>query len=210
MPVVRRIDQQQVGIAKISVDDTDPIELPLESLLEHNLQIGQHLDYERWNTIQFEGRSRIAVQRALGFLAKRQRTVKALRTHLSANFTEEETEHAVNRVIELGYADDRAWARTYLTRQRSLGRSRSMLTRELRAEGISAEDLEIVLSSHNDRSTAVKAARKRSRSLTKLGADVRERRLYTYLQRRGFDPETINYATSIIDDENQRDYEPVT
>ena len=202
MPVVRSIDQRQFGVARIWVADADPVELPLESLLEHNLQMGQQLDYDRWNTIQFEGRSRIAVQRALGFLAKRQRTVKALRAHLSADFTEEESAHAINRITELGYADDRSWAKAYLTRQRSHGRSRSMLTRELRAEGISTEDLEIVLASHDDRSAAVEAVRKRSAALTKLDADVRKRRLYAYLQRRGFDPEMISYAISIVNDQN--------
>ena len=203
MPVVRSIDQQQVGIARIYVDDADPVELPLESLLEHNLQAGQQLDYDYWNTIQLEGRSRIALQRALAFLAQRQRTVKALRAHLSTDFTEEETAHAINRIIELGYADDISWAKAYLTRQRSRGRSRSMLTRELRAEGISTEDLEIVFSEHDDHSAAVEAARKRSATLTKLDADVRKRRLYGYLQRRGFDQETISYAISITNDQNR-------
>ena len=77
-----------------------------------------------------------------------------------------------------------------------------MLTRELRAEGISTEDLEIVLASHDDRSAAVEAVRKRSAALTKLDADVRKRRLYAYLQRRGFDPEMISYAISIVNDQN--------
>jgi regulatory protein len=203
MPVVRSIEQQRGGTALVGVDAADPVELPLEALLEHNIHQGRLLEPDRWKTIQFEGRHRIAVRRALTFLARRRRTAAELRTHLSANFTEAETRRAIKRVAELGYLDDGAWARAYLAQPRSRGRGLSMLTRELQAKGIGAQDLESALDTHDETEEAIAAARKRARTLRRLEADVRQRRLYAYMARRGFKHETIKHAVSIVDGETQ-------
>lgn len=199
MPVVRSIEQQRGGTALVGVDDADPIELPLEALLAHNIHKGRLLEPDRWKTIQFEGRHRIAVRRALTFLAKRRRTRAEVLSHLGADFDEREAARAIERVEELGYLDDGAWARAYVAQPRSRGRGRSALTRELRARGIGAEDLETALASHDDSGEAMVAARKRARALQRLEPAVRDRRLHAFLARRGFDAETIRRAIAAVD-----------
>ena len=201
MPVVRSIEQQRGGTALVGVDDADPVELPLEALLEHNLHQNRALDPERWATIQLEGRHRIAVRRALVFLARRRRTRAELVGHLGPDFSEGEVSRAVERVEELGYLDDGAWARAYVALPRSEGRGRAMLTRELQSRGIGADDLETALAGRNDRDQAVAAARKRTRALRRLEPAVRGRRLYAFLLRRGFNAETIRRAIVAVDDD---------
>lgn len=185
----------------MGVDDADPVELPLEALLEHNLHENRELEPERWKRIIFEGRHRVAVRRALEFLAKRRRTRADLREHLDGDFTETEVARAIERVEELGYLDDGAWARSYVAQPRSRGRGRSMLTRELKTRGIEPKDLETALAGHDERQEAIAAARKRLRALRRLDDDVRERRLYAYLQRRGFRHEMIREAMAVAAEE---------
>jgi len=203
VPVVHSIEQRRGGTALVGVDDADPVELPLEALLEHNLHENRQLEPERWARIVREGQHRVVVRRALEFLAKRRRTRAELRDHLAADFGEPEVDRAIARIEELGYLDDGAWARSYVAQPRSRGRGRSMLTRELQNRGIGPQDLETALADHDDRDEAVTAARKRWRALRRLEADVRERRLYGYLQRRGFRHETIKYAMTAAADEAQ-------
>lgn len=202
MPVVRSIEQRRGGTALVGVDDTDPVELPLEALLEHNLHENRQLEPERWTRIVQEGQHRVAVRRALEFLAKRRRTTAALRDHLlDANFGEAEVARAIERVEELGYLDDAAWARAYLSQPRSRGRGRSILARELQTKGIGPQDLEEALAEHDEREEAITAARKRLRALRRLEPEIRERRLYSYLQRRGFRHEMIRDAMATATEE---------
>lgn len=201
MPIVSSIEQRKGGTALVGVDDADPVELPLEALLEHNIHENRQLEPERWTRIVYEGQHRVAVRRALEFLAKRRRTTAALRDHLATDFGEAEVARAIERVEELGYLDDGAWARAYVAQPRSRGRGRSILARELQTKGIGPEDLETALADHDERQEAIAAARKRLRALRRLEDDVRERRLYSYLQRRGFRHELIREAIAAASEE---------
>lgn len=201
MPVVCSIEQRRGGTALVGVDDADPVELPIEALLEHNLHENRQLDDERWKRIVHEGGHRVAVRRALEFLAKRRRTRAALREHLLTSFDEARTDRAIARIEELGYLDDGAWARSYVAQPRSRGRGRSILTRELQTKGIGPQDLESALAGHDERAEAVTAARKRARALRRLEPEVRDRRLYAYMQRRGFNHETIRFAIDAATEE---------
>ena len=201
MPVVRSIEQLRGGTALVGVDDADPVELPLEALIAHNLHENRLLEHDHWKKIVFEGRHRVAVRRSLAFLAKRRRTRVQLRDHLLESFEETEVDRAIERVEELGYIDDGAWARSYIAQPRSRGRGRVVLTRELQTRGIGPADLETALASHDDNAEAITAARKRSRALRRLEPAVRNRRLYAYMQRRGFKHETIRGAIAVVDEE---------
>ena len=200
MPVVvRSIEQLRGGTALVRIDDADPVELPLEALIAHNLHENLQLEATRWATITYEGRHRVAVRRSLDFLASRWRTRAQLITRLGKlEFTEPEIDRALARVEELGYLDDGAWARAYISQPRTRGRGRAMLARELKHKGIGPTDLEAALDSHDDHVEAIAAVRKRSRALRRLEPEVRERRLYAYMQRRGFKHDTIRSAIAAV------------
>lgn len=199
MPIVRSIEQLRGGTALVGVDDADPVELPLEALIAHNLHKSRQIDAVRWATITYEGRNRVAVRRALDFLAKRRRTRAQLVTRLGElEYTEPEIDRALARVEELGYLDDGAWARAYISQPRTRGRGRAVLARELKEKGIGPADLESALESHDDHEEAIAAVRKRTRALRRLEPAVRERRLYAFMQRRGFKHDTIRSALAAV------------
>jgi regulatory protein len=195
MPVITSVETRRGGVAAVTVDDSDEaVDLPLESLLEHNLHTGRLIEPPLWQRITEEGRHRIAVRSALEFLASRRRTRGELRSHLAKKFDEPAVERAVARIEELGYLDDAAWARDYVRQTRARGRGRSALARELQARGIDAEDGAAALAEHDDRDEALAAAQKRLRALRRLDPDTQQRRLYAFLRRRGFADDTVRAA----------------
>ena len=181
-------------MAAITVDDDAPIEIPLETVLEHGLHEGSSLLTEEWVAIRDQSRYRLAVRRALEFLARRRRTRSELQKQLLKAFSEAETNGALARIDELGYLDDESWAKDYVTTLRARGRGRSLLARELSQHGIDDEAQESALAEHDDREEALAIARKRLRSLQRLAPDVRDRRLYAFLRRRGFSNDTAKQA----------------
>ena len=194
MALVRSIERRRGGVVAITVDDDAPIEIPLETVLEHGLHEGSSLLTEDWVAIRDQSRYRLAVRRALEFLARRRRTRAELQKQLLKAFSEAETNAAVARIDELGYLDDESWAKDYVATSRAQGRGRSVLARELSQHGIDTEAQLSALAEHDDLSQALAIAVKRVRSLQRLAPEVRDRRLYAFLRRRGFNDETTKQA----------------
>jgi len=178
----------------VTVDDEAPIEIPLEAVLEHGLHEGSALLTEEWVALRDQLRQRLAVRQSLEFLAQSRRTRAELRQRLLKRFNEAETDRAVARIEELGYLDDSSWAQDYVASPRSRGRGRALLSRELRDKGIGDATQELALAEHDDLSEAKAIARKRLRSLRRLEPEVRDRRLYAFLRRRGFGNDTTRQA----------------
>ena len=194
MALVRSIERRRGGVVAITIDDDAPIEIPLETVLEHGLHEGSSLLTEDWVAIRDQSRYRLAVRRALEFLARRRRTRAELQKQLLKAFSEAETNAAVARIDELGYLDDESWAKDYVATSRAQGRGRSVLARELSQHGIDTEAQLSALAEHDDLSQALAIAVKRVRSLQRLAPEVRDRRLYAFLRRRGFNDETTKQA----------------
>jgi SOS response regulatory protein OraA/RecX len=192
--LVRSIERRRGGVAAIIVDDDAPIEIPLETVLEHGLHGGSFLLTEDWVAIRDQSRYRLAVRRALEFLARRRRTRAELQKQLLKAFSEAETNAAVARIDELSYLDDESWAKDYVATSRAQGRGRAVLARELSQHGIDTETQLSALAEHDDLSQAFAIAVKRLCSLQRLAPEVRDRRLYAFLRRRGFNDETTKQA----------------
>lgn len=137
-------------------------------------------------------RTRAAVQAALRLVARRARTEQELREALAAAHDEAASGAAVARLLELGYLDDREWARAYVARRRSQVRGRALLRRELLASGVSAADAAEALAAHEELDAARRAIAGRNHALRSVEPDRRRRRLSGFLMRRGFSRETAD------------------
>ncbi|MBC7099719.1 regulatory protein RecX [Candidatus Bipolaricaulota bacterium] len=132
------------------------------------------------------------VSRLLSF---RPRTEAELRSRLALKGCEEKLiDRVIARAKAEGLVDDRLFARLY-AEDRLLGRpcSRGMLARELRAKGVSREVAERaaaeVLPELDERALAERALEGRLSLWQGLPDEVRKRRAYAFLLRRGFSPE---------------------
>ena len=134
---------------------------------------------------------RQGLDRAFRLLAVRARSESELRSRLAGAGFEEVAEAVIDRLRELGYVDDLAFAAAYV-RSRSLGRriGRRLLRHELAQKGVSAAIIEQALADRGDQSEQADAAQL-AQTLARRGADdspqawaKRKRRIYATLVRR--------------------------
>ena len=110
----------------------------------------------------------------------------------------------LDRFTEAQLIDDAAFARAFVNSRLAVsGKSRSVIARELKQKGVSAEDAQEALSiidSELEDKTAYSVAKKRYQQLSTLAPEVRRRRLMGFLMRRGF---SSSLTTRILRDLEQ-------
>lgn len=110
----------------------------------------------------------------------------------------------LDRFTEAQLIDDAAFARAFVNSRLAIsGKSRSVIARELKQKGVSADDAHQALSiidSELEDQTAYSVAKKRYQQLSSLAPEVRRRRLMGFLMRRGF---SSSLTTRILRDLEQ-------
>ena len=134
--------------------------------------------------------------KAMGYLTRRMHSQRELKQKLSrAEFSPETIEAVLARLQELGYVDDREFARQKLAvaQRKLIGGRRAMA--ELMKSGVSGEIAQQAIEEHfsgdDARGNAQKLIDKNLPRLLRLDRLTAQRRLVGLLQRRGFDYETI-------------------
>jgi regulatory protein len=153
----------------------------------------------------------VVLAAAARFLEVRPRSVAEVRRRLrSAGYASALVEHAVERLVELGFLDDAAFARAWVeSRDRARPRGERALRVELRQKGVGREETDVALEGRRDVAAAraggedpdggggvspdeAAAERLLARRASQLGRvpdpRVRRQRAYALLARNGFDP----------------------
>jgi regulatory protein len=164
------------------------------------------------------------------YLEARQRSVAEVRRHLEqAGYAAALVEAAVDRLVELGILEDRAFARAWLeSRDRAHPRGETALRRELGLKGIERETIAEVLAeraagldeygeplppdergdeSVDLRSALALLARKGAALRRVPDARTRRQRAYALLARSGFDPGVCRAAAARLDEPTETDDE---
>jgi regulatory protein len=127
-------------------------------------------------------------------LSYRARTREELRRRLLAKrYEPSAVDDELARLVALGYLDDSAFARSWVAERQagSAAHGSLALRSQLRVRGVEREIVESALRPEDDAGAAAQAAAKRARLLAGLPKAAFERRLGAFLQRRGFDAETV-------------------
>ena len=117
-----------------------------------------------------------------------------------SGFEAQEVERELDRLQELGYLDDGAFARSWVSARQSGSSSRSSraLTAELRIKGVATEVVRDALTEVDDVEAARLAVKKPAARLRNLPHPELYRRLYGYLQRRGFGYQVAREAVESV------------
>jgi len=141
---------------------------------------------------------------AVRFLESRQRSVREVRRRLGqAGYPETLIEAAIDRLEELGYLDDEAFARSWVeSRDRARPRGERALRSELAQKGVAREIVDLILAERRpdsdgsgdvvaaDERAAERLLAGRARSLARVtDPRIRRQRAYALLARSGFDPD---------------------
>jgi regulatory protein len=144
-----------------------------------------------------------AREAALKLLERTRRTRSDLARRLrEKGYASAVIEPVLARLAEVGLVDDVEYARAFLearARRRTAGRRR--LEQDLRARGVSADDIAAARArleereGHEDETAgARRVIAQAARRYAKLDPRARRQRLYALLMRRGFDGDTIEAA----------------
>ena len=131
-----------------------------------------------------------ALRVALRFIAFRPRSVGEVRKRLAPGFAPEVVEHTVAQCVRYGYLDDADFAGRWTeSRLRRRPRGTALLRRELRQKGIDEDLIDSNLADVDDLDNAYRAGCRRAELWLRgkgMGYDLFRRRMFAYLQRRGF------------------------
>ncbi len=153
--------------------------------------------------------ARKAYEYALDLLSARGYTVRNLRRKLvQKEFDADEVSAAVERLLAAGLLDDGRYAREYVRQKLTTGRSSVRRVRlELAKKGVAGEDINSAIESVMDEepvdiARSIDAAvKKKLASMGSIELEVKRRRLFGFLARRGFEIEDIRRSI----DENLTD-----
>lgn len=190
MPTITAIEKQKRRQrANVHLDGEDVLSLRLDLILTARLAVGADLPQERRQELEAEDQRLGAIESALRLLAMGPRSEHDLRERLTRRrgFRREAVDAAVQRMKELGYLNDAAFARFWVeSRQASTPRSKRALSFELSRKGVGREQLDAALDGVSDAEAAYDAAQRRLRALRGLDRQTFERRLGAFLNSRGF------------------------
>jgi regulatory protein len=190
-----------VGRFTIVVDGKPFAALSLDIIDRLGLHIGASIG-DRREAIEREEAALHTYDRALSMLASQARSARDLERRLVRKGEDPSyVRSAIERLLAAGLVDDAAFARQ-LARSKLLGAGHSTrrLQQELGKRGV-AHDVadeavnEVVEQEGVDQlSLAETAARKKLRTLHDVDVATQRRRLYGFLARRGYEPDTIRRA----------------
>ena len=144
---------------------------------------------------EFQHASSKAMRLALNFLSYRARSQVEVRRRLQKRFPSQVTDQVIARLAQRGYLDDAAFAREWRRhREQRSPRGQEFIRRELRAFGIDADTTQDALEGFDPETTAYRAAQSLARRLRETEYPRFRQRIWSYLQRRGFDHPVIGNA----------------
>ncbi|MFH1084954.1 MAG: RecX family transcriptional regulator [Chloroflexota bacterium] len=152
------------------------------------LAVGQALDEQAIAALVSADASERTYERALGYLSYRPRSEAEMRRYLTRKQVNQDTaEGVVERLKRARLLDDASFA-SYWVENRETHRPKGprALKLELRQKGVAAELIEDTLATLDEEDSATRAAQRFVERYAHLDEETFRRRLYGFLQRRGF------------------------
>ena len=183
----------------------------LDILERLRLAVGGELSPELAARIGEEAAALGAYDRALNMLAFQARSARDLRRRLVQKGEDPaHVDTAIERLVANGLLDDASFARQFArSRVAGQGASKRRLQQDLFKRGVGREVAdeaiaEVLTDEGVDEGEVVeRVARKKARSLAKLDAPTRRRRLYAFLARRGYEADAIRRAMAAVLDRGE-------
>lgn len=182
----------------VYVDGEKLARLSAEDVASLGLRRGMQLSETLLSEVMRRSALVEAKAKALRLLARRSRSRAEIRRYLKTKgFDQTTIETVLGQLERLGYVDDAAHARAYAEQLAVRGRSGPRaIYAKLRQRGVDPElaaaATDEALSGVDQEAMAQRLAEKRLAALAGLDVYTKRRRLYGFLARRGFDPDTIS------------------
>ena len=145
-----------------------------------------------------------ATAAALRFISYRPRTEAEVRARLRRHYLQQTIDSVVQSLIDRALIDDSQFARSWAdNRYRLKPRSAATIRRELALKGIARTQAEDAVRDLDDYNSAYRAGSKHARLLTDRTFTTFKRRMWAYLQRRGFNSTVTGITVECLWEESQ-------
>ena len=146
-----------------------------------------------------------ATSLALRYLSYRPRSEFEVRGRLRRRYDEQVAESVIGRLKDQGLLDDVAFALAWSQGRMSFKpRSAALIRRELLQKGVDRETAHITVEALDDEESAYKAGLRAANSLAGVDYTTFRRRLWGYLQRRGFGQSIVRRMVNRLWEERGR------
>jgi len=165
-----------------------------ETVAALGLRVGREVDRADLDRIALEEQLYEARQYAFLLLSYKARTTSELKQRLGRKgFSPDIVSSTLQRLAELKMVDDAGFARRFAEDRITIGHKGKWRVRgELLKRGVAKEHIEGALATAPDEKEAAREVAEKYLSRNRrLEQDVLKRRLYAFLARRGFSPDTI-------------------
>lgn len=145
--------------------------------------------------------SQAPFNKALKYISYKNRSLKEVYDYLvKNNYSDEEIKEAIEKLIEYKFIDDEKFSEIFVRNRQLKGRSKKMISYELRQKGINKETLENSLdSAQNDLKTAKEYIEKRLHQMKNLDPEKRTQRIINRLKSRGYNWDIIKKVLEYIE-----------
>ncbi len=164
------------------------------------LRVGREVDRAGLDRIALEEQRYESLQYAFLLLSYKARTTSELTQRLTRKgFSPDIVSSTLQRLAELKMVDDAGFARRFAEDRIAIGHKGKWRIRgELLKRGVAKEHIEDALATAPDETAAAREVAEKYLSRNRrLEPDVLKRRLYAFLARRGFSPDTIRQAINV-------------
>lgn len=176
----------------------------LDQMTAASLSVGQFLSDAEIDSLQSSDDVAQALEKAVRYLAARPRSISEVRQNLyKKDFDEAIIETVIDRLIDLGYVDDEAFAKFWVqNRDDHNPRGAKGLRYELKQKGIETAIIDRVLVDFDAADAADRAARGQLYRYRNI-SDTSEfrRKMGGFLMRRGFNYEVVRSVIDTLIDE---------
>lgn len=195
---ITALETQKRDHKRVSVFLDGDFSFGLAYVIAAPLKIGQQLSPANIADLRRRDEVEKAKHDAIRLVSLRPRSAFEVRQRLERKgFDEDVIEEAVKRLKEIELLDDVAFAHYWLEQRETFKpRGRRAIQHELRLKGIGADVIELTLSNLDELGSARRAAQRRPTQWDSLPLREFQTKLAQFLQRRGFEYETIKQITN--------------
>lgn len=197
MPKVTALRIQKRRKNRVNVFLDGEYAFSLQDTVAATLRLDQTLTEQEIKALKQRDNSERAYERALSYLTYRPRSRQEIQHYLEGKEVDRETIDSVLTRLERNHlVDDRDLARYWVeNRQTFRPRGPWALRAELRRKGIAPQVIEEAIQPLDEETEALHAAERVLRRMARLDRETFRRRLWSYLQRRGFGYEVARRVT---------------
>lgn len=171
--------------------------LTLEAAVKNRLKVGQIITEERLAQIQLESEKNVAFDKALTHLSATLKTEKQIRDFLSKKgYLPAVIEHVLERLRSYNFLNDKEYAEMY-AKNASKRKGGRLIKMELRAKGISAENVDEALESLDAEEELETAKALLEKYMRGKEQDMQTlQKAYRHLMGKGFNYDVVKEALS--------------